>query len=172
MSNTLVQRIHAMDEFRLLRFFDAFGRGIFTTLDLDRDKLLDLVEPAAHDDPEVGRVLDLRLSAEKARTPLDRADAVRVARSTLEAMAHNPGLAPGLERALDEMKDEEMPATAILALGFAVSMIIVAATTKLNLRYAGGKFEGALVKEAASPDVLKEIVGPLADASSKLSPSG
>lgn len=169
MNDKLVERIREMDDFRLLRFFDNFGRGVVTSLDLNRDQLLEYVEPIAQADPDVARVLALQVPADKAQAPLDKADAVIVARSTLEAMASNPGLAPGLETALAEFKDDEMPAMTILALGFAVSMIIMAATTKLNFSVKDGKWEINGGKEVAPPEMIKEIVRPLASASARIS---
>ena len=125
--------------------------------------------PAAKEDPALSRVLDL--PADQARTSLSQADAVVVARSTLEAMACHPNFEGGLKDALDGFVDDEMPADIILAVGFAASMIIVAATTKLRIGFKDGKVEGEIVKDAATPEMLKEVMGPLATAAKAAIPA-
>lgn len=162
MNEELVLRIRELDNFRLLRFFDKFGRDIVSSIDLDRESLINQMSSTARDLPEVSSVLDL--SAEQAQKSLSTSDAVAVARNTLEAMASNPNFEDGLKDALDGYIDDEMPASVILALGFAASMIIVAATTRLRIKFEDGKVKGEIVKEVASTEMVTGVVESLTKA--------
>ena len=71
-----------------------------------------------------------------------------------------------MKDALDGFVDDEMPAGIILALGFAATMIIVAATTSLRVTVKDGKIEGEVVKEVASTELVDGVVGSLTKAAS------
>lgn len=166
MSNELVGRLNQLDDFRLLRFFQRFGQDVVNALNIDRDVLLRQVDSRTRSDPALAGAFTI--SEEKSRKPLSRADALVVARCTLEALARHPGFEDALESSLDDFEDEEMPADILLALGFAASMIILAATTRIRVAFKDGKIEGEIAKDAASPETLREVMGPLGTASAKI----
>jgi hypothetical protein len=74
---------------------------------------------------------------------------VPLARSILEAAAANPALAPTLAVVLDTHRDTKQFALEALALGAAVSMVILTATTTVE--------HGRIGKVALSPALAKQL---------------
>lgn len=76
---------------------------------------------------------------------------VELARAILAAAAADPQLAPMLEKQLEETRDTKQFALEVLAVGAAISMVIVAATTKRD--------RDGWAKETLSPDLAEKLGG-------------
>jgi hypothetical protein len=107
------------------------------------------LDPALRDDPAFAR-----LAAEAAGDPSAKLGAElsgHVAETFLLAAASDPDLSPLLGAELDAFRDEKQFVETALALGLAISMIIVAATTRV--KYSDGKV--TIDKTTASPGLVK-----------------
>jgi hypothetical protein len=109
-------------------------------------------------DPEVrDNPLFLALAAEASADPaiaLDRAASAAIAKTFLLAAAADPDFSPLVASELVEFRDEKQLVLETLALGAAVSMIIIAATTRF--KYRNGPIE--IEKVVASPELVKQAM--------------
>jgi hypothetical protein len=110
------------------------------------------LDPAVRDNPAFSALAE-EASADPAVT-LDRAASVAVARTFLFVAAADPDFSPLVASELAEFRDEKQLVLETLALGAAVSMIIIAATTRFQ--YRRGEF--AISKETASPELVKQAM--------------
>jgi len=166
MTESLSERIHQLDDFRVMRFYDHFAQTLFDALDVDADDLLAQVPEELQTAPELAPLVNL--TGPGRRNALKFDDAALCARETLLALAKHPGFEAALAQALDEYRDDAMVADVILAVGLAASMIIVAATTSIRCKYANGKFECELGKAVASTKMVTSIVSSLSSPAQKV----
>jgi hypothetical protein len=107
------------------------------------------LDPAVRDDPSFRAV-----AAEARSDPagaLDPAASAAVAKTFLLAAAADPDFSPLVALELAEFRDEKQFVVEALSLAAAVSMIIVAATTRFEYRKGALK----IAKEIASPELVK-----------------
>jgi hypothetical protein len=90
---------------------------------------------------------------------LNPEDSAFLARKLLLAMAQDKTLSPVLETALDEHRDDELPAGDIIAVGVAISMILVSATASLEGTAFGIEFR----KETADAELVESVLSPAAE---------
>jgi hypothetical protein len=95
----------------------------------------------------------LKMSGKERARPLPEGESARIARDILAVFAKDPAFAPSLAQALEEYRDDKLLAAEILATGTALSMVIVAATTTLEVTIGKVKIK----KTTASADLLKSI---------------
>ena len=108
------------------------------------------LDPGVRDNPSF-----LALAAEASTDPaiaLDKAASAAMAKTFLLAAATDPDFSPLAASELAEFRDEKQFVVEVLALGAAVSMIIIAASTRFE--YRKGAFK--IIKEVASPELVKE----------------
>src|SRR3954453_17949670 len=133
----------------------SLGQAIVARLYKDSEAVeqaAQALDPALRDDPAF-----TRLAAEAAGDPsakLDTELSGRVAETFLLAAARDPDLSPLLAAELDAFRDEKQFVETALAIGLAISMIIVAATTRIE--YSDGKLK--ILKTTASPELVKAAV--------------
>jgi hypothetical protein len=96
----------------------------------------------------------LEMSSKEQSRPLAEAESAALSRELLLGFARDPIFAPSLEEALDEYQDEELLVGVILATGVAVSMIIVASTTKFKGKVGNFKVE----KEVADANFIEALL--------------
>jgi hypothetical protein len=133
------------------------------------EKLVDFLNEHVVDDidtlvasapPELRREPAFAAALARARADYQRrlppAESVAIARSLLTAVADTPSLAPVLATVAKDYRDERMFALEVLAIGAAVSMVIFAATIRVE-RSPDGKW--MFVKEPASPEIVREAIG-------------
>jgi hypothetical protein len=99
----------------------------------------------------------LKLAAEASADPaiaLDTGSSAAIAKTFLLAAAADPDLSPIVASELAEFRDEKLFVLETLALGAAVSMIIIAATTRF--KYSNGPIE--IEKVVASPELVKQAM--------------
>ncbi|HEX5006293.1 MAG TPA: hypothetical protein VFV70_04225 [Hyphomonadaceae bacterium] len=116
------------------------------------DAAAETLDPAIRDDPAF-----LSLVAEARADPavgLDVTASSELAKTFLFAIAADNDFSSIVETELAEFRDEKQFVVPILALGLAVSMIIIAATTRFE--YRGGGF--TISKEVATPELVKNAM--------------
>ncbi|MEP7128597.1 MAG: hypothetical protein ABI729_07005 [Chitinophagales bacterium] len=128
MKTGTVQQIEAMDEFRLLRFFNYFSNILFNKVNADLEQIIDLMPGEIKNLPEMKVVVNQEAKYSK---PLEQKEAVDFARTSLRQMAQDDSMEPALAEAIKNYRDDEQPAGVILALGGAVSFIYLLATSKI-----------------------------------------
>jgi hypothetical protein len=77
-----------------------------------------------------------------------------VARTILLSLADDATLAPLLQEAVDTYSDEELPADVVLAVGVAVALIVIAATTEFEAEMWGMKIK----KRQAKPELVAAMM--------------
>jgi hypothetical protein len=169
-STQLADRIRSLDDFRCVRFFSHFSQKLLGASNLTQEELLLAVPEDIRRSQEL--LPALGLPADARRQLLGAEGAVVCARTALLAFAEHPGFAGALEQALDDYRDDEMFADVVLAFGLAASMMIVAATSTLQVTYKDGKFAFKGGKVVAPASVVKEIVKSLAGLGRLLVPQG
>ncbi|MGC2080256.1 MAG: hypothetical protein WA728_30435 [Xanthobacteraceae bacterium] len=110
------------------------------------------LDPAVRDNPSF-----LALAAEASTDPaiaLDKAISAAIAKTFLRAAAADPDFAPLVASELAAFRDEKQFVVETLALSAAVSMIIIAATTRF--KYRNGPIE--IEKVVASPELVKQAM--------------
>jgi len=151
MEKDTLQKIKDMDDFQVLRFFNYLNNSLASSIETDTGALLNALPSNLEKLDEMQDVLKLE---EKYDTQIDQRDAVDFARSALEVMATNDATEPQLTASLSNYEDNEMAAGVILALGGAVSFIVLLATHKLSYTKKGGwKLEGR------NSDEIKGVTG-------------
>jgi len=147
----LRDRIHKLDDFQAVHALAHIRDVLFEGMDSSLDDVLKAVPPDVAALPEFQQLLAAMETADSASLP--SADSVRIARGTLELLADREEWAPILETALGSFRDNKAFALEILAIGTAISMIIMAATT--TFKFKGKGYE--VGKGAASKDQLVPI---------------
>jgi hypothetical protein len=151
---TIKDRIEKMDDFQVVRFFEYFGQEVIEGSTASLDQIKSGVPEATRTLPGFQRLETL--SEEEAERLLDLSQSATVARGMLLVLADDECFAPVIEAALASYSDSEMVAEVVLAVGFAVSLVLMAATSELK----GSVFGITLKKRAATPEMIKAITEP------------
>lgn len=151
MQAQLIERVEQLDDYMAIRIIEDLSRRFFEGMETPLEDMLNGVIPEMKNTPFFQQALTL--SEEEQSRPLAERKSAEVARALLLYFAQDPGLSPVLARSLDEYKDDRLIVGTILATGVAVSMIIVAGTTRFE--YKDGKL--TFSKETVDWDKL----GPL-----------
>ena len=114
-----------MNDFQLLRFFDHFSNEIFRGLHNSLSEILATMPSDLQTTPELLAIRQLK--PELAAEAMPREEAVAIARNLLQSWATDDTLAPLLEKAQAQYRDTEQSAMVILAIGAAVSMVLLSA---------------------------------------------
>lgn len=151
MSSEVIEKLNKLDDYQIVRFFDHFSQQVFNGLDVDMNTILDGIPESVK---ELNGFSELtHLSSEQKNKKMDVSNSAPVARTILLTLAEDEQFGILLQKAFDSFKDDEMVADIILAVGAAVSMILVAATTQLK-----GKIFGMEVKkDKATPNMIKAV---------------
>lgn len=122
-AHPLQARIEKMNDFQLLRFFDYFTNEVFRGLHTSLEEIMGSMPVDQQLLPEVlaTQRLDDALSAQA----IPKAEAARFARNTLHSWAETTPFSELLENALNQYRDTEQSADVILAVGAAVSMVLL-----------------------------------------------
>jgi hypothetical protein len=151
LSSEVIEKLSKLDDYQIVRFFDHFSRQVFNGLDVDMNTILDGIPESVK---ELNGFSELtRLSPEQKNKKMDVSVSAPVARSILLILAEDRQFGKLLQEALAGFKDDEMVADIILAVGAAVSMILVAATTQLKGKIFGMEIQ----KDKATPNMIKAV---------------
>lgn len=167
MRQETLDKIKAMDDFQVLRFFNHLNQSLIADIQEDSDSLLEELPDSLQQLDEMQKVLQLD---EEFDTPLLQKEAADFARSALIVMAENEDTEPSLAENLNSYTDDVMAAGAILALGGAVSFIVLLSTHKISYKKGKGwELQGrnpGEIKEVT--DLVKTLVSGIPDAVLKL----
>jgi hypothetical protein len=148
----LRNRIDELDDRKAIRVLEFYAARIFEGMQTSPQAMLNGIPQEFKERAPFERALELS-GRERAR-PLPEAESAVLARELLHGFARDPAFAPSLAKALDEYHDDRLLAGAILAIGVAVSMIIVASTTAFKGRVGG--FE--VTKETADATFIEALL--------------
>lgn len=161
-SGILKKRLQAMDDFQIVRFFEAFGQELIAGTGVSLDELTARIPAPTR---AVAGVSQLeQLTPEQAETVLDPATSAAMARRILLALADDETFAPLLEQALATYRDEELVADVVLAVGMVASVLLMTAATEVEGKIAGVKFK----KRKVDPELVKAVVEPFANALARI----
>lgn len=124
-SNTdiILNRLEKMSDFQLLRFFDFFSNEVFKGLDTS---LKDILAAMPAEQQLLPEILAIRtMDQDFASSTISKVEAVHFARNLLNNWAKDPAYSVLLQTGLEQYKDTEQSADVILAIGAAVSMILL-----------------------------------------------
>jgi hypothetical protein len=152
MSEDLLKRIDELDDRKAIRVLEFYSTRIFEGMDTTPEEMLAGIPEEFKNCAPFERVLEM--SGKERAKPLPETESVLLARELLRGFARDPAFAPSLLKALDEYQDDTLLAGAILAIGVAVSMIVVASTTAFKGRI--GNFE--ITKETADANFIEALL--------------
>jgi len=159
MKSETIHQIESMDDFRLLRFFNYFSNTLFNKVDVDMETIMNQLPQDVKNISEMQTVIN---HEEQYSMLLDQKEAIEFARTSLLQLANNENFEPALAEAIKNYRDDEMPAAEILALGAAVSFILLLATSKISYKSGKGWViniggEGTPEKIVSKTALVKEL---------------
>lgn len=152
MTENLLKRIDELDNRKAIRALEFYSARVFEGMKSSPEETLDGVPKEFKNRAPFERVLEMS-SKERAR-PLSEAESAALTRELLYVFARDPIFAPSLAEALDEYQDDKLLVGEILAIGVAVSMIVVASTTTFKGKI--GSFE--VSKEVADASLIESLL--------------
>ncbi len=153
MSDELIKRIDELDDQKAIRVLEFYSKRLFEHIETSPEEMLAGIPEEFKDRAPFESILQMSRKERAKRLP--EAESVLLARELLRGFARDPAFAPSLLKALDEYQDDTLIVGELLAIGVAVSMIIVASTTtfkgrignfEIRKRLADAKFIEALLK--------------------------
>lgn len=135
MQQQILDRLNQMDDFQVLRFFNYLNNSLAEKVTQEAEDVVSKIPKEIRNNEEMQQVLQLQPEYDR---PLKQDEAAKFARAALELMARNPQTMPALSESLKNYKDNEMAVGAILALGGAVSFIVLLSTSKLTYKTGSG----------------------------------
>ena len=156
---TTLEKVKQLDDFQALRLFGHIEAELIQNMTFDPATLIDRL-PSEIKELEGMQQLG-EVEEEKFEEVVQNKVAIDVARKSLEWMAINPDTEIYLADKLEHWKDKEMVAGSILAVGAALSAVMIISTFKISydkekgLRFSMGYHD----PEQLSP--IKEVFGVL-----------
>ena len=151
MSEKLIEQIKHMSDSEAVRFFRYFSDQLMDGAPDELDDIVKGIPPDIRHSEPVSILLSMPPEKEEALLGPDKSAAV--AKMVLTELAKDKSIAGAMQESMAGYSDDELVAVTILALGVAISMMIIAATTRFQAKI--GNVE--IVKEAATPDQLSSI---------------
>jgi hypothetical protein len=152
MTENLLKRIDELDDRKAIRVLEFYSARVFEGMKTSPQEMLDGIPEEFKDRAPFERVLEM--SRKESVRPLPEAESAVLARQLLYVFARDPAFAPSLAEALNEYRDDKLLVGEILAIGVAISMIIVACTTEFKGRV--GTFQ--VTKETADASLIESLL--------------
>jgi hypothetical protein len=154
MMEQLLKRIDELDDRKAIRALEFYSARVFKGMKTSPEEMLDGIPAEFKDRAPFDSVL--KMSAQESARPLPEAESAVIARELLYVFARDLAFSPSLEETLDEYasQDNTLLAAEILAIGVAISMIIVASTT--TFKGSIGNFE--VTKETADASLIEALL--------------
>jgi hypothetical protein len=151
--SALKEQISAFDDFQVVRFFEYFGQELLSSAEVSQEQIKAGIPDAIR--AITGFAVLESITPDQAKHTLDlETSAPLVARTILLNLADDETLAPLLQEAVDTYSDEELPADIVLALGVAVALVLIAATTEFEAEVWGMKIK----KSQANRELVEAIM--------------
>ncbi len=133
MSAKLQQQIEQLGDYKAVRLLERFSKLLLEGLETPVSEMMSAVIPEVRDSNFFQKIQ--ALSPEERSRPLTESQSIAIARGLLRYCAQEPALAPSLESVLNNYtENDRLLAGPILATGVAISMVIVASTTRFKAR--------------------------------------
>jgi hypothetical protein len=153
MGKELRNKINELDDSHAVKLFNFFGEQLLSGL--KENDLTVKIDPELKTDKNLNKIITL--DSDVMLKNLSPAESALVARNFLLYVVDDATLSPLLQKALDEFKEKhDLIVGAILAVGFAASMLIFACTTGLEAKFGNA----TVIKRPASPAIIKAIMEP------------
>ena len=144
--STPSERLQAMDDFRIVRFFQTWANDLCTAV-TDPAAIIAGVPDEIRTTSEFAAISEL--SPEQAVTPIAATDAAPMVRAILAPLAESPQLHASLKDSLDAFNDDKLVVDVILALGLVASVLMIISSCEYD---DGFKFN-------VDPEKMKVIMG-------------
>jgi hypothetical protein len=150
----IVDRLQAMDDFQIVRFFQFFSQSLVESAKVDSDTLLAAVPSEVRSAPGFAGVVNA--DEAQAERLLNPAEAARAARAVLLPLARDPATAPIVRNGLAEFRDDKLAVDVVIAFGVVASVLLIAATVEFdgkigNFTFKKGKVEAETLKAITEP---------------------
>ena len=152
------EKIQAMDDFQVVRFFEAFAQQLVEGTQTSLDAIKGSV-------PRSIKALDgwegiEGLSPERAAQIMEPTTAVETTRTLLTHLAQDATFGPLMNDFLASYRDDELVADVILSVGLVATVLLMAAAIEFEGKIGGVKFK----KGKVDHKVISAVVEPFAKA--------
>lgn len=147
---TSIERLTAMNDLQIVRFFEHWGTALCDGADTDLDTITAGIPDEISTTPGFAEVTDLSKSQN-----LDPRTSARVARAVLLPLAEDPQVEPSIATALETFEDDRLLVDVILALGLVASVLLIVSTTEFDGKIGPITFH----KGKADPETIKAVTG-------------
>jgi hypothetical protein len=152
MSEELIKRIDELDDRKAIRVLEFYSKRLFEGIETSPEEMLAGIPKEFKDRVPFESIL--KMSGKERAKRLPEAESVLLARELLRGFARDPVFASSLLKTLDEYQDDTLIVGELLAIGLAISMIIVASTTTFKGRI--GNFE--IMKGPADANFIEALL--------------
>ena len=161
-----IQRIESMNDFQILRFFEYFSTEIFNNTAVSVNELLSNLPAEVQLMPEILALI--KLDDAVAGTAMKKQEAASLVRLLLLEWASDENLSKILTKALAQYKDTAQSVEVILALGAALSMVLMT-LGKRDLQFQGfGVSVNILSPNSPDKTTVQNHFIPIPEATTKL----
>lgn len=156
--STTLETVQGLSDSEVVEVAQELFNEVFSELPYDE------VRKNSEATPEVNSLVSADEDALKHE--LTRAESAHLGRLVLEQYARDPELEPFVQQAVAKVqRSDKLIVDVILALGLVVSLTLLVATTKVQVQKgADGKTTWKIDKREAKPELVKAVVGPVAEA--------
>lgn len=133
---TTLERVQQLDDFKALRLFRHIEGEMVLKVKEDLGVIMDHLPENVKHMEAIQNLEDV--DQNKFLEPIEQQKAVEIAKVSLAYMAEDPGLEPYLKDKLENWKDNEMVAGTILAVGGALSAVMIMSTFRVSYNKADG----------------------------------
>ena len=160
MRSTVRERIEAMDDFTVVRFFQHWSGELCDGAATPFPEIVDGVPPEIAGNAAFSALA--AISPEEAVVPINPADSVGLVRALLEPLADTPEVGPTIAAALGTFHDEKLVVDVVLALGLVASVLLIVSTVEFEGTIGGITFRKGKVDTETLEAVATFVSGLLA----------
>ena len=151
---TVKERLAGMDDFQVVRFFEAFAQRLLTSSDTPFEAVQAGIPRSTRATSE-WRALEA-LTPDQAERLVPPKEAAATARRILTHLADDPTFAPALDEFLASYRDDALVAEVILAVGLVASVLMMVASTAFKAKFGNVEIE----KHTLDAETVKAILEP------------
>lgn len=153
---TTLEKVKQLDDFKALRLFRHIETEMMQKVEVDVETLIQQLPEQIQKMPQIQK-LDEVDEADFNKT-IENEEAVKIAREVLEWMAVNPSTEAYLDDKLDNWQDQEMVAGTILAVGGALSMVMLLPTLQFSYTKEEGWKLGGGIQNDLHVQTIKHLL--------------
>lgn len=156
---TTLEKVKSLDDFKALRLFRHIEMEMVQKVHEDLGKIVQNLPEEVRRMPEIQHLNEV--DDNKFTESLESETAVVVARQSLEYMALNPDTEAYIKDKLENWQDNEMVAGTILAVGGALSAVMIMSTFRISYNNSDGWQFSLGTPQDQQPEMIKNIFGTL-----------